>query len=310
MINVTTPADAGFCRCNGIGTVGDFYGNMYLQFIHDGNAQNKVYQLYRTQPPYYDWTLIRNYGIATTTQNIVDAIGSDHYRGDYAGSVNTGNAWPNTVTWTVWILNAWGKPNNQANSPYSPYWSSFANGASWKLTPPGDRTLRLNAVGYNVYRRQPLNSVGWVGGVPRCGGGSGDFQTVYYWDSNFLADLGFWNRIRLGNVVQFGIGRSTTDGGSLNVTFSIGFVSASWGSSAPPEPLTVAFASRTWQRGQGENFNMPANVADAFCNPADPMGSTSVYSSNSSTAYAEFGTIGQIVGGTVNGQLTINSPMG
>src|SRR5436190_14942323 len=103
-INVTTPADAGFCKATWIAPVGDFYGNMYMQVQHDGNAQNYAYQLYRMQNAYYDWTYIRTYYINATTMNLVDAIGADHYRGPYAGTTNTVTCWPETVTWTVRLI--------------------------------------------------------------------------------------------------------------------------------------------------------------------------------------------------------------
>lgn len=309
-ITTTTPGDAGFMYTNGINVVGDVYGNMYIQCVHDGNPNNVYYDLYRQQTGYYDWTYIRRYSIVTQTQNITDNI-SGHYRGPYAGSVNTQNAWPETVTWTVWTVNAWGKGNNQGSgNPYPANWSPYPNGASWKLTAPGDRYLRLNAIGTNVYRRQPSNSVGWVGGLVRCGGLQGDMEGCWFWDKSFLTDWGFRARINAGNQVVFGIGRSTTDGGNLNCTFTIGFVAMAWGSSADPRPITSGLTTATWQRGQGANFNMPPAYMNAWTNPGNPDGATCVYSGNTAGQYAEFGSIGEIVGGTVNGQIVIASPYG
>ena len=310
-IGIATPGDAGFCISTFCSHAGPpyGYGSIMSQFQHDGNPENKYYDLYRKQDGYYDWTFQRRIGISGSVDNIVDTVGADHYRGPDANTTNTLNAWANNIHWTVHVVNSWGKPNNQAGSPYSSPWSTFPNGTVWKLTPPGDRVLRLNAVGTNVYRRQPTNSVGWVGGVPRCGGLGGDMEGCWIWDKAWLMDLGFANRIRAGGTIQFGLGRRN-DGGPTTTNFNVGFVQLYWGQGSDPRGLTDVWVARSWQRLQGENFDMPANYAQAFVAGGNSWGTICVVSSNTTAGYAEFGYAAEIMGGWVNGQLTMSNPYG
>ena len=89
VISATTPGDAGFCRTNFVAPVGDVWGNMYVQIVHDGNANNVYLDMTRKQDGYYGYTSIRRYAIPTVTANYVDKVGTDHYRGPKAGTTNT-----------------------------------------------------------------------------------------------------------------------------------------------------------------------------------------------------------------------------
>jgi len=203
-------------------------------------------------------------------------------------------------------VNAWGKPNSQAGNPNPADWGLFPNEAVWRFGWPGDGTLRINAVGTNVYRRQPSNSVGWVGGVPRCGGNQGDMEGCWLWDKSVISDKGIRNRFRAGIKIYCGYGRRN-DGGNLNVTFTLNGLVMYWGMSDPPGPLTVGLFTRTWQRGSGELFLLPDNWCDAFTTAGNNYGGMSVTGDNTAATYAEFGYQGEIMGGWVNGQFNMIS---
>jgi len=308
-ITTTTPAEAGFCKTTFIGPVGDYYGNIYTQIQHDGNPQNTSYDLYRQQLPYYDYTLIKSGGLTGAATNVPDAVGTDHYRGPSAGTANTGNCWANDIVWLFHLKNTWGKPNNQAGNPNPSDWGPFGHAASWKLSNPADRYIRLNAVSTNTYRQQPTNSLGWVGGVPRCGGNQGDMVTAYFYDKNNLVSKGFRNHIRIGQQIQWGLGRRN-DGGQLNVTFNpCGFTFA-YGFGGDPRSSYERFTAVTWQRLQGEGFILRNDWAAAFIDPGNQYGSLGMVSGNTAAQYAEFGYIGEIMGGWVNGQIVVYSPYG
>jgi hypothetical protein len=115
-ISITTPGDAGFCRTNFFGAVGDVWGKVYVQMIHDGNPNNIYYSMAVNQSGKAQ--VIATYAIATTTQNIVIQLGQNYYSGSKAGTANTGDAWSDEVTFDVYTVNSWGKQNGQAGNPY------------------------------------------------------------------------------------------------------------------------------------------------------------------------------------------------
>jgi hypothetical protein len=301
MISVTTPADAGFAKCVGIGAQQTVWGAFFQSWQHDGNAQNKSLDLWRQLDGVYNFKFIKNQSINANPQSINDTVDASHYTGAVG---STGNQWSANTHWGVYCVNSWGKPQMGAGNPYAPDWGTNPNTGTWKFSPPGDKYIRLNAVGTNTWRRQPTNSTGWVGGVPRCGGNQGDMESLYMWDKGFLTDLGFRNRVRVGGSIQLGLGRAA-DASQVNVTFTVGYAGMSWGSSQNPDPITVDWGSRTWQRGNGELFLFGAAMSTQWTNPADPTASFTVRSGNTAAQYAEFGGIGQIVGGFVNGQIVM-----
>jgi hypothetical protein len=285
------------------------WGAVFHNWQHDGNPNNKFLDLYRQLDGKYGWTFILRQSINANPQATNDAVDASHYFGNNAGNQNTWTAWSNNTQWMVYCVNAWGKPIDGRNGPYGSDWGSLSNSVAWKFSNPGDKYVRLNAVGTNTYRRQPSNSVGWVGGIPRCGGNQGDMETLYMFDKSWLTDLGFKNKVRVGKLIHFGLGR-TQDTSQINVTFNVGWAGMSWGSSANPDPITTDWGSRTWQRGQGEDFLFSQAMSTQWCNPADPTGSFTVRSGNTAAQYAEFGGIGVIVGGVVNGQIWQYGPYG
>jgi len=303
LITTTTPGDAGFCRVNFVGPVGDVWGKMYCQLIHDGNPNNVTYDMVRTQVG--KTAVGKVYTITGGTMNCVDQLTTAYYSGSKAGSTNTADAYSDQIAWNFYCKNAWGKQNNQSGSPYGAVWGFAPFQGIWRLGNPGDKVLRINAASVNTYRRQPSNSVGWVGGVPRCGGNQGDMETVWFFDKNIISDLGIGNRIRAGQDFQHGLGRRN-DGGNLSVTFSVAGAALVQGQSGAPGPLTTLWYTRTWQRGQGELFTLPRNWSLALADAAQPQyGSPAVYGDNTANTYAEFGYPGEIIGGVVNGQLVI-----
>lgn len=300
MISATSPGDPGFCYTNFFGAVGDVWGNIYVQVVHDGNANNIYYDMTRSQSG--KATVSKRFSIASTTQNLVDKVDGSYYSGPHAVTTNTTDSYSDEVTWDVYTVNSWGKPNPQNGNPYPLVWGHFANQACWRFSNFNDGTVRINAVGTNVYRRQPTNSVGWVGGVPRCGGNQGDMEGCWLWDKNLLSDVALRNRARNGMQMYCGFGRRN-DGGNLNVTFTLCGVAMKWGMSDPPGPLTSGLFVRTWQRNQGELFAIPSNWRDAFHDPAANHATFSVVGDNTANTYAEFGYQGEIMGGWVNGQI-------